>query len=144
MKSYDSLVEELFKLSRIIKEEMAQSSEVVHLSFLQLQALNVIKQGKNIQMNEIAGHFRIELSSATSLINTLSKMGLVQRKKDSKDRRVVRIVLSKKGEKILNSAMKQREKAVKRIVFCLSNSERKHLFQVVKKLTEKFGKNHEK
>ena len=54
-------------------------------------------------MKDIAKFLGITPPSATSLVNHLLKSGLVRRQADVTDRRLIRVVLTKKGEKLLLS-----------------------------------------
>src|SRR6266576_2561990 len=108
----NKISEILFKVVRLLKKEMSYKDEFAQLSVLQIQALFFLKQNKNAQMSEIAEHFHIELPSATSLLNKLNQMDFVERNADPNDRRLVRIVLSKKGEAVLKQAMDERNKKV--------------------------------
>src|SRR5256885_7713936 len=94
-------IEVMFKSSRLFREGMHYSSNIAQLSFLQIQALAYLKYHNNAQMSEVAEHFRIELPSATSLLNKLVTLQLVKRLQDEKDRRLVRVVLTNEGLNIL-------------------------------------------
>src|SRR6266566_263350 len=106
-------IEIMFKSSRLFRERMHYSSQIAHLSFLQLQTLTYLKLQNNAQMGEIAEHLHIELPSATSLLNKLVALQLVMRQQDEKDRRLVRIVLTEEGNAILTLAKKEKEAHVK-------------------------------
>jgi DNA-binding MarR family transcriptional regulator len=80
------------------------------LSVLQIQTLIFINQSQKVSMGDIAGYFGIELSSATSLINKLSKKKLIKRDEDQQDRRLVMIVLTNEGKKLLERAILERKK----------------------------------
>lgn len=139
-----TLVEEIFTFSRFMKEQMCFDSELMRLSMLQLQALVFLKRNTMAQMGEIAEHFKIELPSATSLINKLSKGGLVERKADDHDRRLVRIILTPQGEKLLDQAMKARSKKITETLSYLSEQDRKDLSLIMQKLTATMKKTDEK
>src|SRR5882757_3909316 len=98
-------IEIMFKCSRLLRGHMEYSSDVAQLSILQIQTLSFLKHHDNAQMGEIAEYFNIELSSATSLLNKLVTLQLVERQTDPKDRRLVRISLTKKGSELLKKAM---------------------------------------
>src|SRR3712207_8640353 len=49
-------------------------------------------------MSEVAGDLGITVGTLTTAINNLVKKEYVERQKDEKDRRVVKIVLTKKGK----------------------------------------------
>lgn len=138
------LIEALFTLSRLMKENMTYSSKLLEVSLLQLQVLIYIKKNPSLQMSEIATKFSIELPSATSLVTKLVSMELVSRKSDKKDKRVVRVSLTKKGENLLSDAMKERSKKMNDTLGHLSEEDKKTLLEIVKRLTIKLEELHEK
>lgn len=145
MESINSqLIEVIFTISRLMKDQMASHSEFATLSFLQVQVLVCLNKNKSIQMSDIAERFNIELPSATSLIQNLVKEELVERKPDTKDRRIVKVILTGKGKKLLKTAMKKREKKVANNLSLLSENEKKQLLQILKKMITKMEEQNEK
>lgn len=137
MDLHTQLIEAFFQMSRLMKEEMGYSSRLCHLSLVQLQALVFLKKNPDAQMGEIATNFKIELPSATSLMNTLSKLDLVERKADKKDRRLVRISLTQQGTALLADAMKARKKKLDETLKHLSKEDKKSLLDIIQKLISK-------
>lgn len=138
------LVEEIFKFSRFMKGQMCFDTALLRLSMLQLQALVFLKRHDKAQMSEIATNFKIELPSATSLVHKLSTLHLVERQADEKDRRLVRIVLTKKGKALLDQAMKERSKKISNTLSYLSEADRKDLLRIMQKLVATMEKIYEK
>lgn len=133
------LVEMLFNISRLMKGEMSYTNNLTHLSILQIQALIFFKQNKNIPMSEIAQHFNIELSSATSLLDKLYDLKLVKRQADLEDRRLVRINLTREGKKLLEQAMCQRRKKLEKFLSYLTKKEKSVLLDILKRLKERLS-----
>lgn len=144
MSDTTQLIESIFTFSRLMKEEMSYDSDLLHLSMLQLQALVYIHRHPDCQMSEIATHFKIELPSATSLITKLKSLQLIARKADKKDRRLVRIALTTKGEKLLADALKERSKKVTQILKHLSEEDKNALLSILQRLIIKMEANSEK
>lgn len=138
------LAEIIFKASRLMREHMGFKSEVGNLSMLQLQALIFIKRHPNAHMREIANNFKIELPSATSLIDTLTKASLVERESDSRDRRVVKITLTEEGKTLLKQAVKMRTKKIATILSYLSNEDKSDLLRIMRKLLKNLEDVYEK
>lgn len=134
------LIEIMFNIFRKMKNEMSYTNKLIHLSQLQIQALVFLKQNNNAQMREIAKHFRIELPSATSLMNKLHNMKLVIRRSDPEDRRAVRMSLTDKGTKLLTHAVTQRKNKLEKILSYLSDTEKHELLQILKTLHNKLIK----
>lgn len=140
----DEIIDCIFLMTRLMRANMSFSSALMKLSSLQLYTLIFLNQHKNAPMTEIAQEFNIELSSATSLVNNLVKMGLVERKHDKGDRRLVRIVLSKKGSILLQKAMAERSKKIKMLLSSISSSEQHQLLLILHKFTKKLEDVNEK
>lgn len=134
------LVEMLFQVSRLMKGEMSYSNNFVHLSILQIQTLIFLNKNKKVSMSDIASNFRIELSSATSLLNKLHQQRLVMRLEDDEDRRLVLISLTEKGKSLLKEAMLQRRKKIEKILSYLSAKEKVDLTNILITLNNKLKK----
>jgi len=139
----NKLIEATFAFSRLMKDSMCYTSAITHLSMLQLQALIFIKKNPNVPMREIAEHFRIELPSATSLLNKLNTMDLVERKTDEEDRRIVRINLTIEGQTLLKNAMIERTEKTEKLLSFLSEEDKAALLRIIMTLTVKMEGHHE-
>jgi DNA-binding MarR family transcriptional regulator len=139
------LVEMIFKVSRLMKEEMSFTNNLVHLSILQIQTLFFLNKNKTkkISMSDIAGHFNVELPSATSLLNKLYEMNLVERHADEQDRRLVLITVTAQGEKMLQEAMLHRRKNLEKMLSYLSVEEVTNLKTIFETLNSKLQKQNE-
>src|SRR5690349_6388385 len=125
----NKLIEVMFKVSRFMKS-MHYKSPLVNLSMIQLQALIFLKHNPSAQMSDIATHFRIELPSATSLVNKLHEMELVERQTDDKDRRLVRIDLTNTGQTLLKDAMIERNKKIETLLSYVAESDKDELLRI--------------
>jgi len=136
----NKLIEATFKMLRILKENMHYTSSMAQMSMMQIQALVFIKQNPNIPMSKIAENLRIELPSATSLLNKLSELKLVERQTDPDDRRIVRINLTTAGQTLLKNAMLERTKKIEELLSFVSEEDQEALLRIVTILTEKLEK----
>lgn len=133
------LTDAIFTLSRHMKERL--SGELGHLTLVQLQTLAFLRKNNNITMTDIANYFKIELPSATSLINKLVKAKLVSRKEDLEDRRLVRICLTAKGEKLVDIAIKERSRKIEKNLSYLSMDDKKQLLRILQTMMTKMKDN---
>ena len=138
----EDLFELLFQLSKNIKDKMNYFSEVGNITIPQFMALSFIKREKSVQMKEIAEHFSIEMPTATSLLNKLAKQSLIVRKTKKTDRRVVRISLNTKGEKLLSFLKKIQEENMKTMLNYLSNQQKEEMLNILQTILNQ--SNHEK
>ena len=138
----NELIETIFGLSRLMKDDMSFTTGLIHLSILQIQTLVFLKQSskKKTSMSDIAEFLHIELPSATSLVNKLCEQKLVDRLADANDRRLVIIVLTKEGKTRLEQAMIQRRKKLEKMLSYLSGKEKLQLLSIIMTLSKKLKK----
>ncbi len=136
----DEIAELIFALSRKLKDEMSFDSDTAQLTILQIHALIFIHKLGSITMTEIANHFKISLPTATSLSNKLVTTKLITRQNDKEDRRIVKLVLTQKGEELLKEVMKQRNQKITRMLSYLSQEEKLQLLYIMKNLVANIQK----
>lgn len=138
------LIDTIFRFLRGMKEKMGAKSDVAHLSMVQLQTLSFLLKNPASPMRHIAEFLQIELPSATSLIEKLVKMQFVQRKLDAKDKRLVKISLTKKGKLLLTKAKRERTKNISLVLSLLTEKEKTDLLTILGKLADRMEKKNEK
>jgi DNA-binding MarR family transcriptional regulator len=97
----DKIVSLIFATRKMISEQK-EPHKGKNCSFLHLVTLSFVREHKPL-MKEIADFLGVAPPSATSLVNTLAKSELIYREADKNDRRNVKIMISKKGEKFLEA-----------------------------------------
>jgi DNA-binding MarR family transcriptional regulator len=102
-------------------------------SLLHIIALNHIQHDKPLMKN-IADFLGVSPPSATSLVNTLAKSELIYRETDNADRRIVRIMISKKGKKFLEAHKKKMAEKMRENLSRLSAKERQQLKEILEKI----------
>jgi len=133
----NQILEAMFKLVRDFKGSMSDSFKHSHLTMLQSEALMCIKKHREAHMGDIASHFATTMPTATALIDKLIGTKYVKRENDAKDRRIVRINLTKSGEKLLSETLKQRASKMKKLLSYLSKQDKLELLRILNILVEK-------
>jgi len=133
----NQILEAIFKLGRNFKGSMSGSFKHSHSTMLQCEAMLCIKKHKDIHMGDIAAHFSTTMPTATALIDKLIEAKYVRRENDVKDRRVVRINLTKSGEKLLDEATKQRTEKMNKLLSYLPEQDKLELLRILSVLAEK-------
>ena len=133
----DQILEAIFKMMRNFKGSMSENSGHSHLTMLQCQALECIKKKVGTHMGDISAHFATTMPTATALVDKLIAAKLVQRENDAKDRRIVKINLTKSGEKLLIEVKKQRANKMKKLLSYLPKQDKLELLRILKVLSEK-------
>lgn len=129
----NQIISLIFTMRQVIHEQ-ATSKKGKGFSFLQFNTLRFIKERRPL-MKDLADYLMITPPSATSIINTLVDSEVVKRIPDPEDRRIVRIVITKKGEEQLKHHSGEMVKRMKKNLRNLSSTERKNLLNTLSKIT---------
>ena len=70
-----------------------------------LMILKLVREAGPLPLSEIGGWHDIPKPQMTYLIDRLEDLGLVERRADTKDRRVINVALTSKGKKTLEECM---------------------------------------
>jgi MarR family 2-MHQ and catechol resistance regulon transcriptional repressor len=103
-------------------------------SLLEFETLRYIQESKHPQMRDVANNFHVTPPAATLLIDSLVKGKLIVRSLDAKDRRSVRIALTKKGKEFLERDEARRTSEFKKIFGILTPAERTEFAALLKKI----------
>tara|TARA_Y100000591_G_scaffold31661_1_gene23504 strand:+ start:446 stop:865 length:420 start_codon:yes stop_codon:yes gene_type:complete len=92
----------LFGLFNNLKALYQKNLKILNISFQQILAISMIENSP-VEMSDFSKKLGIDNSTATRLIDGLENKKLVERKRDPSDNRVIKVFLTKHGEKINNS-----------------------------------------
>ena len=106
----------------------------------QLEALHMLQHAREsgaagVAMNELARLQGCALSSASALADRLLREGLVDRVQDASDRRVVRLVLTAKGDEFCTQFAEVKRGVALQMLRRLSGAEMESLIALLRKAT---------
>ena len=127
------IFEMILNVYRLIKKNFDLYKEI-NLTMIQLHALFFIKENKNCQLKDLAKYFSITLPTSNILVDRLINLGLIEKKHDDYDQRLVRLSLNKKGINLLNKIIKKQKQCFSNLINKLNQKEKKVLFDLLKKL----------
>ena len=104
------------------------------LTVPQYLTLGLINAHTSLKMKQVAKELNISLPAATGMVERLYQTGLVKREHSSLDRRVIRIALTPKGTRTLDSLRKKRKKAIEEVFSGLSSRERDNYLRILRKV----------
>jgi DNA-binding MarR family transcriptional regulator len=107
-----AVMKQLPELGKAITLSMPMRVRHEGVSLAQVKALVHLFEYGPQTMGDLADGLKITTPSATGLINPLAERGFVVRDRDTDDRRVVRVSLSKHAEEIAHSIIDQRQAEV--------------------------------
>ena len=114
---------ELRYVSGLVKQkgrEMLNNYKITPPQFIALQWLS--EEG-DMTIGELSSKMYLAFSTTTDLIDRMEKNELVQRVKDDKDRRVVRIHLLEEGKRIIDEVIKKRQVYLQDVLVNFSSEE---------------------
>lgn len=92
----------------------------------------------SMSMNELSATMNLANSTMTRMLDNLVKKGLAYRENDEADRRIVRVGLTAKGQKLQKAFAGEKQAIVKAVLLNIRHDEHKTILIVLKKLSEAF------
>ena len=126
------IIDLIFTIRRLMHGK-AEEKKKCAVPFLHLIALRYISEEKP-SMKDFAEFLSITPPSATSLIDTLIRSGLVERHEDEADRRSVKITISKAGEKYFKDGTDRMALKMRTGLEKLKSIEQEELTKILEKL----------
>ena len=126
----------MFELGRAVRQACVAAGGLP-LPLAHLETLRFVGDRKNPTMRDVAAYLRIAAPSATAIIEELADKGLLSRKPDSADRRLVRLFLSQKGKSLVAKHLKLRMQTLRSLVAPLSATDKRELARILLKLVKK-------
>lgn len=85
-------------------------------------------------IGELSEKMTLACSTITDLVDRMEKSGLVVRKRDDRDKRVVRVIVLPKGFDIVEKVLEKRVKFLEEKINSFSNEEKSMLNNVLERL----------
>lgn len=132
----DQIIDNVFKMSRLVKHEMQPNFTFLNLTLIQVHCLVFVHENKRLSMHEIAETFKITMPTTTSMIDKLVKLKLIKRFGDNADRRKILVTLTEKGNSIFEKIRKHKCVSIDKIMSKLTIEEKNQLVKITNKLIE--------
>ena len=106
-----------------------------HMTVPQFLALGAVVRRGPLKMGDLAAELGVSTPAATGIVERLHAMGMVSRGSDPKDRRVIRIAATARGQKTVRTLMVQRGRMIGKLFGPLSAAERAAYLKIVRKVS---------
>jgi len=106
--SVASIERHLRKIDRIIRLKGREILKDFNITIPQFTALQILIKNGELTIGQLSDKMALACSTITDLVDRMEKNQLVVRKKDPKDRRVVRIEVLPKGHEIVKQVLEKR------------------------------------
>lgn len=100
----------------------------------QFFVLKKINDRGSLTVSEVAGELGVSLSAITALADRLYKAGLVERRRDEKDRRLVWLELTREGRRVVGLCQEGRQKVAVKYFGQLPDEDLERLVAIFEKL----------
>jgi DNA-binding MarR family transcriptional regulator len=118
----------LHHVNHTIRRQAMVESDPNGVTSSQMRAMRtLIRRGSPMRMSELAESLGIVRRSATSVVDGLEVLGLVERIADPGDRRAVGVQLTDAGRKVMAEARRRRRTAAGQVLSSLGESDLKVL-----------------
>jgi DNA-binding MarR family transcriptional regulator len=121
----DHLMHALVHIDSPIVEKVAGE-----LSMQNLRAIYFLGRHPNIIQRELADNLGLSVSNTSVMVDVLVKKRLVERRRCNENRRVIRISLTKEGQKIYNLMLEHHLRLCEEILKPLSMEEQETLLKI--------------
>ena len=129
----EALTRASWRLRRTAVKELAP----LGLTFAQSRVLRILeRRDEPIRMGDLAARFEVAPRSATSMIDSLETLGLVERRADPTDRRSVLVGLTPDGLALMERMGKLRRASAETLFGRLTQAQQEQLLDILTVLTE--------
>lgn len=129
-----SIEKHLRKVDYIIRKKGREILKDFNITIPQFTALQILINNDQMTIGELSQKMALACSTITDLIDRMERNGLVVRKKDEKDKRIVRIQVLPKGHEIVEKVLEKRINFLNSKMRELTESEKESLNQALKRL----------
>ena len=104
----------------------------VDLTLTQLRALSIVGRRQPIRMSDLARELGIGLGGASALVKRMARHGLVARRADANDRRIVQLELTPRARRMLDRMERGSAEHFSRLIERMTTAEREGLATVLR------------
>jgi DNA-binding MarR family transcriptional regulator len=101
------------------------------LSILHFHVLGILLRSGTLSVSEIGKRLNVSKPNMTPLIERLVQEGMVVRNPDPKDRRVIKIAITKEGRGLMESGRKRLQGEMERVFRIFTDEEMKQLSEAL-------------
>ena len=129
-----SLWVRFLRFNLLSNKKLQDDLDRLDLTAPQFYVLATIGYAGGMPFSDIGVKMMVTVSNLTGIVDRLEEKGLVTRVRDSRDRRVVRVMLTDKGTKLYKSTIPLFEKSISEVFSPLGKPQQKELASLLRKL----------
>jgi DNA-binding MarR family transcriptional regulator len=134
------LAEALTRASWRLRRASVKELAPLGLTFAQSRVLRILaRQSEPLRMGDLAARFEVAPRSATSMVDSLEALGLVERRADPTDRRSVLVGLTADGLALMDRVSELRRASAHTLFVRLTPAQQQQLLDLLSVLNEPAG-----
>lgn len=120
-----------------------QSAEFfkVKITMPQFIVLDILHRQKDSNMTDLANFMHVTTAAVTGVVDKLVKSGYVKRESDPKDRRIIKVALTVKGNSIAERMLEHRKKMMMKVFGVISAEEREAYLKILEHIRKHLQEN---
>jgi DNA-binding MarR family transcriptional regulator len=93
------------------------------ISLIHINVISVLEADGPQPMRALAEALDVSQASATGIVDRMEQRGLVERRRDEEDRRIVRVILTDEGRKLVEGVAHERQEHMRTLLEELTDDE---------------------
>lgn len=135
---FESIIFDYIDKFRFLLSPDQLSSDFLDYSKNEILSLLFLYRNSTANMTEIADYINAPLNTATGVISRLEKKSMVERKRNSEDRRIVNIILTETAEEFIDKEKKVIQYYLQEIYKELTEEEKTAVLSIISKILAVF------
>jgi DNA-binding MarR family transcriptional regulator len=137
----DAIVDAVLTASRVLVAVAARSlgDRAEEVTLTQYRTLVVLASRGPQSLAELAEAVAVTSPTATRMCDRLIKKGLIQRRQDRDDRRLIRLTLAKRGQDLVDEVTRRRRMEIVRLVRAVPPDQRAAMVDSLQRLSAAAG-----
>lgn len=136
----EKFADRLNEIIPVVMSEFArrQENELFRgkITLVQFAVLNFLHHDGAAKMTDLAHFMHVSTAAMTGIVSRLVRMGYVHRAADPKDRRIIKVRLSPRGESTVEKVGEQRRRMIVDIFGQISEDERDNYLKILTHIKE--------
>ena len=101
------------------------------LTMPQFIVLDILHRQGELKMTDLANFMHVTTAAVTGIVDKLVKSGYAKRANDPKDRRIIKVGLTAKGDSVIEKMLDHRKKIMMRIFGIITDQEREEYLRIL-------------
>lgn len=133
------ILKDIFSVFKLTSKYYIKLCKKLNMKEIDFQALYLIyiREDKGIKMSSLGDELEMAKSGMTVLVDRMALVGLVKRRPDPEDRRIMKVMITEKGNEIMNDIFKNNGIFKVSTLDFIQQEEKELLCRLITKIKEK-------